>query len=310
MSLQAFAISLKGKQIESIPQLVAMPPGQMFYGLELNDNPLRELPESIGSPMNFFIRLDLQGTNITTLPVWTQTQVLGVILHAQYAIFLMMCRSGFTRYPEIVLEYTSRLLDSIIVLYPITNMVYSLALASGEKKGSNLKTRFEDRAISEFVSKFFTGLQKSRAEREMTRQIRSWVVAEKSDDFILDALKLNGLTQAELKDNPSYKLFGDVKVENWLKESTSLNTVWSNLGLTDLSREEVKATAALHIFLKYVIKYDSKAKKSISGITNKKLQQAAKPVVDPEELYWVKQILTMNDRNFLYIEWLVRGMPV
>ncbi|KAG7377402.1 hypothetical protein PHYPSEUDO_011738 [Phytophthora pseudosyringae] len=79
MSLQAFAVSLKGNRLETVPQLAAMPPGQMFYGLELNNNPLRELPATLGSPTNFFITLDLQNTNVTTLPAWTLAQVLGVI---------------------------------------------------------------------------------------------------------------------------------------------------------------------------------------------------------------------------------------
>jgi Leucine-rich repeat (LRR) protein len=51
----------------------------MFYSLELNDNPLQELPPSLASSANSFVWLDLQSTNINSLPAWTLTQVLGII---------------------------------------------------------------------------------------------------------------------------------------------------------------------------------------------------------------------------------------
>ncbi|KAK1935432.1 hypothetical protein P3T76_010657 [Phytophthora citrophthora] len=79
MSVQAFAISLKGNRLETVPQLAAIPAGNMVYGLELRENPLRELPETLGSPYSYFVQVDLQDTNITVLPAWTLTQVLGVI---------------------------------------------------------------------------------------------------------------------------------------------------------------------------------------------------------------------------------------
>ncbi|GMF35396.1 unnamed protein product [Phytophthora lilii] len=141
------------------------------------------------------------------------------------------------------------------------------------------------------------------------KQIRSWFAAEHSDDFILNALKLKGLTQDQLKKNPTYEAFGEVKVEKWLKENTPLNTVWSNLGLAGLTREEAKANAALDTFLKYVIEYDDKAHKAFSKLSSDKFQSAAKPVVDLEEWFWIKQILNVKNRDVLYTKWLSQGMP-
>eukprot|EP00644_Phytophthora_capsici_P018188 jgi/Phyca11/114108/e_gw1.25.215.1 len=79
ISTQLFAISLKGNRLETVPQLAAIPAGNMVYGLELRENPLRELPDTLGSPYNYFVQVDLQDTNVAVLPAWTLTQVLGVI---------------------------------------------------------------------------------------------------------------------------------------------------------------------------------------------------------------------------------------
>ncbi|KAL3659306.1 hypothetical protein V7S43_015577 [Phytophthora oleae] len=79
MSVQVFALSLKGNRLETVPQLAAVPAGYMIYGLELRNNPLRELPETLGSTLSYFVQVGLEATNIAVLPTWTLTQVLGVI---------------------------------------------------------------------------------------------------------------------------------------------------------------------------------------------------------------------------------------
>ncbi|RLN96064.1 hypothetical protein BBJ28_00020857 [Nothophytophthora sp. Chile5] len=76
LALQAFVSSLNGNQIETIPQMAAMPVGQILPEFTLDDNPLHELPPALGSPTNMFVRLGLQGTKLTVLPEWTQTQIL------------------------------------------------------------------------------------------------------------------------------------------------------------------------------------------------------------------------------------------
>ncbi|KAE9295966.1 hypothetical protein PR003_g23869 [Phytophthora rubi] len=75
LSLQVFTLSLKGNRIETIPQLQEMPPDVDVPELSLTENPLRELPDKLGTPTTRIDRLDLQGTNLTALPPWTQTQV-------------------------------------------------------------------------------------------------------------------------------------------------------------------------------------------------------------------------------------------
>jgi hypothetical protein len=79
LSVQSYVISLNGNQLETISELAALPPGQTFGELSLKDNPLRKLPPALGSRSNLFLRLDLQGTNVSTLPAWTRTQVLDVV---------------------------------------------------------------------------------------------------------------------------------------------------------------------------------------------------------------------------------------
>ncbi|KAL3659314.1 hypothetical protein V7S43_015585 [Phytophthora oleae] len=76
LSLQVYTLSLKGNRIETIPQLSEMPPSLTIPELSLTENPLKELPETLGSSTSFIIRLDLQETNLTSLPAWAGTQVL------------------------------------------------------------------------------------------------------------------------------------------------------------------------------------------------------------------------------------------
>ncbi|KAE8897711.1 hypothetical protein PF002_g25160 [Phytophthora fragariae] len=71
LSLQVFTLSLKGNRIETIPQLREMPPDVDVPELSLTENPLRELPDTLGTPTTPIDRLDLQGTNLTALPPWT-----------------------------------------------------------------------------------------------------------------------------------------------------------------------------------------------------------------------------------------------
>ncbi|KAH7489219.1 hypothetical protein KRP22_011388 [Phytophthora ramorum] len=78
LSLQSYMISLRANRLETLPDLSNMLRGQTLHSLELNDNPLHELPDTL-DPSYFIERLYLQGTNITALPAWTQTHVLKEI---------------------------------------------------------------------------------------------------------------------------------------------------------------------------------------------------------------------------------------
>ncbi|KAL4150254.1 hypothetical protein PRNP1_009658 [Phytophthora ramorum] len=76
LSLQVFTLSFKGNKLETIPQLAEMPPDLTIPELSLTENPLKELPDKLGSSTTFIVRLDLQDTNLTSLPAWAETQVL------------------------------------------------------------------------------------------------------------------------------------------------------------------------------------------------------------------------------------------
>ncbi|GMF45937.1 unnamed protein product [Phytophthora fragariaefolia] len=76
LSLQVFTLSLKGNKLEAIPQLELMAADVEVPELSLTDNPLKTLPDTLGASTTFIDRLDLQDTELTSLPAWTQTQVL------------------------------------------------------------------------------------------------------------------------------------------------------------------------------------------------------------------------------------------
>jgi len=52
-----------------------MAPNLVVSQLLLDDNPLTELSDALGSPSDFFVQLDLEGTLVASLPAWTTTQV-------------------------------------------------------------------------------------------------------------------------------------------------------------------------------------------------------------------------------------------
>ncbi|KAG7395716.1 hypothetical protein PHYBOEH_003321 [Phytophthora boehmeriae] len=69
-----YTLSFSGNRIETIPTLAMMPPGMIIPELRLDENPLRELPATLMAPNAFVMSLNVQATNVTTLPDWVKTQ--------------------------------------------------------------------------------------------------------------------------------------------------------------------------------------------------------------------------------------------
>ncbi|KAJ8576995.1 hypothetical protein ON010_g2213 [Phytophthora cinnamomi] len=79
LSLQTASLSLKRNRLQNVPQLADLPPDLTVTQVILGGNPLSELPSSLKNPTDFFGRLDLEGTTISSLPAWTKAQVLAVV---------------------------------------------------------------------------------------------------------------------------------------------------------------------------------------------------------------------------------------
>ncbi|OWZ05604.1 RxLR effector protein [Phytophthora megakarya] len=79
-----------------------------------------------------------------------------------------------------------------------------------------------------------------------------WADADKSDDFVKQKLKLNGLSGDALKSNKNYKYFKqfvDIKEGNqrdvWLKQEVSTSDVWTKLGFGNVKTQEELTKASL-----------------------------------------------------------------
>jgi hypothetical protein len=75
LSLQTASLSLKANRFKNVSTFAAMAPNLVVSLLLLDDNPLTELSDALGSPSDFFVQLDLEGTLVASLPAWTTTQV-------------------------------------------------------------------------------------------------------------------------------------------------------------------------------------------------------------------------------------------
>ncbi|GMF25886.1 unnamed protein product [Phytophthora lilii] len=71
-------ISLRGNFLETINELAELAPNYVLLELSVRENPLRGLPAVMMSPASMVGRLDLQETNISALPTWTETQIVDV----------------------------------------------------------------------------------------------------------------------------------------------------------------------------------------------------------------------------------------
>ncbi|OWZ05068.1 RxLR effector protein [Phytophthora megakarya] len=104
----------------------------------------------------------------------------------------------------------------------------------------------------------------------MESKVVRWADADKSDDFVKQKLKLNGLSGDALKSNKNYKYFKqfvDIKEGNqrdvWLKQEVSTSDVWTKLGFGNVKTQEeltkASGTDAFQVYLRYADSVDNRA---------------------------------------------------
>ncbi|KAG3181128.1 hypothetical protein PC128_g15282 [Phytophthora cactorum] len=92
-------------------------------------------------------------------------------------------------------------------------------------------------------------------------RINSWIQNNRPDDYVLRKLKLTGLAEKTLTENPNYKIFQKFKVNGWLKERATTTKAWGDLGLTRFSMYDVHKADGFNTYTHYVIALFKKAKK-------------------------------------------------
>ncbi|KAL3663404.1 hypothetical protein V7S43_011809 [Phytophthora oleae] len=112
--------------------------------------------------------------------------------------------------------------------------------------------------LSDLITKF------SSKEQQVVR----WADAQKTDEFVLDAFKLKGLTGDRLKLNKNYKYFEQFKkikesdqITAWIKAETSTSAVWRTSGLGNVRTIDeilaVEPTEAFQMYTRFLERYDS-----------------------------------------------------
>jgi hypothetical protein len=111
-----------------------------------------------------------------------------------------------------------------------------------------------------------------------------WVNADKTDDFVKQALGLEKLSEQALKASPKFKVLEEFqrkmdekKVKAWLYEDTTTAEVWKILGLDKLTKAEIKNSDALRTYVRYATRLDD-------DIWNLKRASFEPDLADPKEL--------------------------
>ncbi|KAG1709931.1 hypothetical protein DVH05_016945 [Phytophthora capsici] len=123
--------------------------------------------------------------------------------------------------------------------------------------------RDEERAglgakLSDLITKF------SSKENQAVR----FADAQKTDEFVLEAFKLKGLTGTQLRLNKNYKYFEQFKrvkesnqITAWLKAETSTSSVWRASGLGNVRTIDdilaVEPTDAFQVYMRFLERYDA-----------------------------------------------------
>ncbi|KAG7383406.1 hypothetical protein PHYBOEH_009937 [Phytophthora boehmeriae] len=96
-------------------------------------------------------------------------------------------------------------------------------------------------------------------------KVQRWAHNEKSENFVQNALGMQGLTGAALKAHPNYKYLQrfqarakDVQQWKWVLDETPPSKVWEMLGLHLRPANQVKNTPEYQTFVSYFSKYDRK----------------------------------------------------
>ncbi|ETI46376.1 hypothetical protein F441_09207 [Phytophthora nicotianae CJ01A1] len=90
-------------------------------------------------------------------------------------------------------------------------------------------------------------------------RVTSWIKNGKSDDYVMDKLKLTGLIGRALTEDPNFKYFQKFKVDGWLKKGASTTTAWDDLGLNSIALGEVTKVDTFRIYQQYITELNKKA---------------------------------------------------
>ncbi|OWZ16919.1 RxLR effector protein [Phytophthora megakarya] len=166
----------------------------------------------------------------------------------------------------------------------------SLRVNENDKTEKGPNDTYEERT-SDIFSKLLRWLDKILGKN---RQMRRWADLGKSNDFVKQKLKLNGLSGSALEQHRNYHLF-----ENFIKiteAKTSTSDVWKNLGLEKIKTWEdlVKAveTENVQVFLRYANSFDDRAIRNVN--------KENKPVPVISDASWTEKMARM-------MSWLVNG---
>ncbi|KAL4094182.1 hypothetical protein PRIC1_009845 [Phytophthora ramorum] len=94
-------------------------------------------------------------------------------------------------------------------------------------------------------------------------KMQYWLAAGKSDDEVKKALKMEGLTGANLKAHPNYKKLEKFMykregrlMDDRVAEGMSTKEAWDKLGLARMSETQRKNSDELKSYVRYATKYD------------------------------------------------------
>ncbi|OWZ14409.1 RxLR effector protein [Phytophthora megakarya] len=101
-----------------------------------------------------------------------------------------------------------------------------------------------------------------------------WLEADKTDEYVLRALKLNGMNEATMKLKKNYKYYKyfarksvEYRINKWVRRRMTTWDVWKELGLHKKvvyrsQLDSIKRTPEYNIYVRYVNAFDSNVKES------------------------------------------------
>ncbi|OWZ01355.1 RxLR effector protein [Phytophthora megakarya] len=130
--------------------------------------------------------------------------------------------------------------------------------------------------------------------RSKNSLVERWVKADKSDEFVLTKLKLNGLTGNALKTSKNYVYFEHFlkmrdtnRVNTWLAKNVPTYDVWKTLGFdhvrTFMDMKKIAHTDAYQLYLRYAHAFDDHANTNF-------IQNKVAPTVISSDASWAEKI--------------------
>ncbi|KAK1943321.1 hypothetical protein P3T76_004717 [Phytophthora citrophthora] len=170
----------------------------------------------------------------------------------------------------------------------------ALRLNSSDRRALRVtnENHIEERAglgskLTDLITKF------SSKERQAVR----FADAQKTDEFVLEAFKLKGLTGVRLKLDKNYKYFEQfqkVKESNqitaWIKAETPTSAVWRTSGFGNVRTIDdilaVEPTEAFQLYTRFLIQYDD-------AMTAKALRTNTPIPVISDDLTWAEKTVSV-----------------